>query len=383
MKISILSPNLSSNGLARPYNLACVLARKYEVEIVGVKFNNEIWRPGDTGRFQYKWVKGGSTVAFTTKIPKLMKKVTGDIVYAHAPLLTSFGVSLIKKAVSRRPVILDIDDWELGFHKYYTNNISMPRKIIGFGLSIRFPNSYGITSCIEKLIGLSDDITVSNRYLQQKFGGTLVYHGRDMNTFDIYKFDKQTLKKKLGLLGRKVIAFVGSPSPYKGVEDLVESIRLVQNHKVMLIIVCLTPDEYIEKLYANALKKLGSERVRLFKEVPFDRIPEFLSVADLIVIPQRKNFATVGQMPMKVFDAMAMAKPIIATDVSDMPEILEGCGWIVEPENPKQLAETIDYVLDHPAEAEEMGWKARQKCIEKYSWDAMEKILMDVFEKYE
>lgn len=80
---------------------------------------------------------------------------------------------------------------------------------------------------------------------------------------------------------------------------------------------------------------------------------------------------------------MAMAKPIIATNVSDLPEILDECGWIVEPEKPKELAKTIQYVLDNPKEAEEIGWKARQKCIEKYSWDAMEKVLVKVFGKYE
>jgi len=37
---------------------------------------------------------------------------------------------------------------------------------------------------------------------------------------------------------------------------------------------------------------------------------------------------------------MAKAKPIIATNVSDIPEILVGCGWIVEPENPDLLRGT-------------------------------------------
>ncbi len=87
-------------------------------------------------------------------------------------------------------------------------------------------------------------------------------------------------------------------------------------------------------------------------------------------------------MPAKVFDAMAMAKPIIATNVSDLPLILDGCGWIVEPGNPPQLAESIQNVLNNPEAAEDIGWKARRKCIENYSWDAMEKVLVRVFRKY-
>jgi len=139
--------------------------------------------------------------------------------------------------------------------------------------------------------------------------------------------------------------------------------------------------------YSENLVKMGKEilgnRFRVFGLQPFKKVPEFLAMADVTVVPQKRNVATIGQLPAKVFDAMAMAKPIIATAVSDLPEILDGCGWIVEPENPKQLAQTIKYVLDNPEEAKEVGWKARQKCITNYSWDAMEMILVDIFKKYE
>ncbi len=61
---------------------------------------------------------------------------------------------------------------------------------------------------------------------------------------------------------------------------------------------------------------------------------------------------------------------------------MDGCGWIVESENTEQLAETIQYVLNNSEEAGEIGWKAQQKCIGKYSWDVMEKVLVKVFGKY-
>jgi glycosyltransferase involved in cell wall biosynthesis len=68
-----------------------------------------------------------------------------------------------------------------------------------------------------------------------------------------------------------------------------------------------------------------------------------------------------------------MAKPIIATNVSDIPEISDGCGWIVEPENSRQLAKRIQYVFDYPVEAKEKGKRAREKCKREYSWEMMEK----------
>jgi len=77
-----------------------------------------------------------------------------------------------------------------------------------------------------------------------------------------------------------------------------------------------------------------------------------------------------------------MEKPIVAISIFDIPEILNRCGWIVEPENPKPFAEAIQYVFNHPTEATEMGLKAREKLEREYSWDIMEESLMGIFERY-
>lgn len=61
-------------------------------------------------------------------------------------------------------------------------------------------------------------------------------------------------------------------------------------------------------------------------------------------------------------------------------EILNGCGWIVEPENPKQLAKTIQYIFKHPVEAKEKGKKAREKCKREYSFGLMEEALITLFQ---
>jgi glycosyltransferase involved in cell wall biosynthesis len=134
--------------------------------------------------------------------------------------------------------------------------------------------------------------------------------------------------------------------------------------------------------YENMLKELGKGKVFLKGKIPFTDIPGYLHAADLVVLPQKKTLQGYGQIPAKIFDAMAMAKPIIATNVADLPLILEGCGIVVEPEDISALAEKIAWVFSNPAAAEEMGKQARKKCIAEYSWDVMEKKLLTVFEKY-
>ena len=48
-------------------------------------------------------------------IPRILSSIKGDLIYAVKPKTFSYGYGLIKKFVSKKPLVLDIDDWELGF----------------------------------------------------------------------------------------------------------------------------------------------------------------------------------------------------------------------------------------------------------------------------
>lgn len=360
--------------------LGRVLQRKYEVEIVGPTYGDGIWEPianDKTVSFKPVEISKRSNAYFRTK--KLLKNIDGDVIYASKPLYFSFGIGLFKKVIDKRSLILDIDDWERGFFEENSSNLFFLRgikNIVSFSyLSICF---------IEKLTKFADEITVSNNFLRNKFGGTIVCHARDTETFNPDKFNKSILRNKYNIkINDKVIMFFGTPRLHKGIEDLIEAISLIEDQDIFLAVVGIDyRDKYCNKLVEIA-KKRFNDRLKPFGLQPFKKVPEFLALADVVVIPQKRNFSTIGQIPAKVFDAMAMAKPIIATNVSELPEILEGSGWIVEPDNAQQLADTIQYVFRHPEEAAEMAWKARQKCIEKYSWDKLEEVLMKIFKKYE
>jgi glycosyltransferase involved in cell wall biosynthesis len=386
IKISILTPDLSHNCLGRAHLLAKILHRKYEVEVVGPLYEDYIWNPiAKLDDFEYKYVRlGYSKVYF--ELRDLFKKISGDVIYVSKPLFTSYGIGLLKKFAYRLPLILDIDDWQMGFIKTWFNDLSLSQRISSLLNSAIIPysyDSYWSTQVAEMLIPLSNEVTVSNHFLQKRFGGKIVWHARDTAAFDPNKFDKRFCRRKYGIDNdKKVVMFCGTPSSHKGIESLIDSVCLIQDSDVKLILVGLEDGVYSQNLTRIGEQELGG-RFQTFGLQGFDRIPEFLAFADLVVIPQRKSLETIGQMPAKVFDAMAMAKPIIATNVSDLPEVLAGCGWIIEPDNSKQLAQTICRVLDSPEDAEKMGLNARKKCIDRYSHDAMEKVLMETFKKYE
>lgn len=387
MKISILCSDLSSNCLGRAHLLGKILQRQYEVEIVGPVFGDGIWEPlADHKDIDYKPIKIGRFPASIVQLSKLFAgKIDGDIIYVSKPSIASLLPGLFQKLFKRKPLILDIDDWERGFIREKYKDVSLFRSSSAKQLKTAMRKYAVNTSSFlgEKLSRFADHITVSNTFLQNRFGGTLIWHARDTDIFNPALFDKYSLRKSYKIdQSKKIVLFFGTPRPHKGIEDLVHAVSLIDDPNLTLAIVGTNEkDSFSKTLTSQALQRLG-DRLLTFGFQPFEKVPEFLAMADIAVIPQRRNLASAGQLPAKIFDAMAMAKPIIATAVSDMPDILDGCGWIIEPEKPELLAETIQYILDNPQQANETGQRARQKCIEKYSFDAMGKRLSVIFEKY-
>ena len=103
-----------------------------------------------------------------------------------------------------------------------------------------------------------------------------------------------------------------------------------------------------------------------------------LAAADIVAIPQLDTEAARYQMPMKVFDCMAMACPIVATTVSDIPDVLGDCARLVAPGDARQLTEAVRALLQRPDEAQALGKRARMRCLERFSMRAVGDKLFEV-----
>jgi glycosyltransferase involved in cell wall biosynthesis len=383
MKISILTPDLSGNCLGRAWLLTKLLQRHYEVELIGPLFGKCIWKPlAEECDFDTKIVKGYANGLF--EINKMLRMITGDIIYASKPLMTSFGVAVLKKLLTKRKLLLDIDDLELGFGKEFFDSLVWYKKLNDFRISITHLNSYYYTLVLNRFVHFADAITVSGNVLYSKYGGTTVWHGRDTKDFDPEKYNTIELKNKFFPSMNSdvfIVGFIGTPRPHKGLENLIDAMGLIRDQRFVLMVVGIEEDTYFAELKKRVEDLRLKDTTFFFPQQPFKTLPDFLSVADLVVVPQSKRAASYGQVPAKIFDAMAMAKPIIATNIADIPEILRDCGWIVEPDDHRRLADTILYVSNHQDEAKEKGKKARDKCKREYSWNAMEKRLISIIGK--
>jgi len=383
MKISILTPDFSNNCFARAWLLTKLLQKSYDVEVVGPAFAPSIWKPlRNACDFETKIVKGNPKGHFEFK--KMLRLISGDVIYATKPLMPSFGVGLAKKFRTGKPLVLDIDDWELGFGKEFYDSLIWFKKISDFLLSLSKWGSYYYTILLNGLIKVANDITVSGEALRNKYGGSIIWHARHPSIFRPPVLNKNELRSKYlpGSNKSFIVGFIGSPRAHKGIEDLIGAMELL-DERFLLLVVGLDEGEYCQSLVAKAKRSRLESRSAFFSEQPFSELVDFLTITDLVVVPQRKMPASYGQVPAKLFDAMSMAKPIIATNVYDIPCVINSCGWIIEPENPKQLAEVISYVSSHPHEASNMGLRAKEKYEARFSWDLMSDRLISVFEKYE
>ncbi|MCK5553402.1 MAG: glycosyltransferase family 4 protein, partial [Deltaproteobacteria bacterium] len=227
----------------------------------------------------------------------------------------------------------------------------------------------------------SNAVFVCTNFLKGKYGGTKLYHGVDTEVFNPKGKNKSRLREKWGVpLDKKIVLFAGTPRPHKGLDDLIRALNSIDpNCRVKLLLV----GGSIEGSIDGELYELSKKRIIYLGYQPHGLMPEILCLSDLVVLPQKDNLISRAQVPGKVFEAMAMAKPIVATAVSDLPEILKDCGVIVKPGEGKDLAHTIRYVLANPNVGRNMGKKARGKCVKLYSFEAMERVLFPVFQQFE
>jgi glycosyltransferase involved in cell wall biosynthesis len=382
-KISLLVWNLSTNdGFIRASLLGEALNKLgYESEILGFLFQDQLYGAiSNSDKIQA--VSGGNYPQFFNSVQQLLPKIDGDVIYAIKPQVPSFGVALLKKLLSHKPIILDIDDWEMSWNggdewRYQPAPKQLARDILKANGALRSPVHPLYIQGMEKLIRYADQITTHTKFLQKRFGGTSVPNGKDINLFDPTRYSAEESRARLGLSEYRVLMFPGAPRPYKGLEDILIALEQLNQDDIKLVIVGGSPyDEYDDQL----IQRWGKWIIQLPK-TPAIMMPEVVAAAHVVVVPQRDVPAAQAQFPLKLTDGMAMAKPILATKVGDIPEILGETGYLVESGSPEQIAQTLTEIFNNFGDAQAKGLQARQRCIENYSIDAMAIILEEVINK--
>ena len=116
-RVSILCHTLRGNALGRAWVFHQLLRERYEVElIVSARRTDPVWAPlAAAGLEPRRWFVR-TLPGFRLSATHIARElVTGDVIIAIKPRLHSFGLALAAQRVRCRPVLLDVDDWELAF----------------------------------------------------------------------------------------------------------------------------------------------------------------------------------------------------------------------------------------------------------------------------
>ncbi len=317
----------------------------------------------------------------------ILKAMSGDVIYCLKPKPDSLGIALLNKLGRGRPVILDIDDWELSFLGEQEKNASSflqwkTWRLFVFRLlkfrTLMIPRLQVLW--MEYLTRKADAITVSSRFLQRRFGGIYLPNGKDTSLFDPDKYCPETVRERYGLSQFRVLMFPGTALTHKGLEDVLQALDILNQEDIRLVVV--GGKKSGNRSVSRLLKKWKRWIIRM-PQFPLEKMPEIVAAAHVVVVPQRNNPTGRAQCPMKLTDGMAMGKPILSTRVGDIPDILGDTGYLVSPSCPEEIAETLKTIFQNWQQAEQMGKRARERCMERYSLEALSENLSSALARWD
>ncbi|MEH6799074.1 MAG: glycosyltransferase family 4 protein [Halopseudomonas sabulinigri] len=174
-------------------------------------------------------------------------------------------------------------------------------------------------------------------------------------------------------------AYIGGITKIRGILEVVEAFGRVKSG-TRLQIGGRFSDQALE---AQAREVAGWSNVDALGFLSRGEVREVLaeSIAGIVTFLQTPNHT--DAQPNKMFEYMSAGLPVIASNFKLWRDIVEGndCGLCVDPSNPKDIAEAVDYLVTHPERAEQMGRNGQQAVHEKYNWCIEEVKLNNFYER--
>jgi len=379
MHIAMPCENLSTNVYLRAYPFAKLMSQDHDVTVLGPIEKKGLFPPikYDTS-IKYKPIQKKFFIPGYIHNQRNIYKQLNDAELIHAFKVTAWSYlpSLLQKIQQKKKVVLDIDDWESQYIlDYYLK--PHPLKLAQFTfVDLYMPESYFIKKLLETQVKKADAIITSSKTLQKMFGGTWIPTGPNTDYFNPENFSGKKVRTELHLEDKIIILFMGTPKKHKGVDELIQAVQelRVQNESLHLLIVGAEKDNpYVQTLKENPYITLVGYR-------DHKEMPDFLAASDIVCIPHKNNKSANAQLPIKIFEPMAMEKAVITTDTTDMKDIFEDCGQVIQPNSVHALKESILLYLNDKELRMQHGKRARQECIKKYSWKIMKKKTQAVYD---
>jgi len=183
-----------------------------------------------------------------------------------------------------------------------------------------------------------------------------------------------------------VLLYVGTLADWQGLDVVVKALpHILARHAVQLRIVGRGRSRQ-RKMLAKQIRKLGmEEHVTVQPAVPHHEIPALMAEADICVAPLGLNDRNVtqGACPIKVLEYMAAARPLLASNMPIVRELIreDVDALLFSPSDPEDLARQALALLNDWDLSNRIAQSASRRALTKFTWRESQKKLLKVYEK--
>jgi glycosyltransferase involved in cell wall biosynthesis len=362
---------------ARAFLMARALARRgHKVTILLPPYDN----PADSGRvwevdgirLENMVLRGNDAWHQLTVPPAMARRAARlepDAVHVFKPIGYSGLAAIYLDLFSRRPLVLDTDDWEGKGGWSDVNPYPAAWKKL-FAWQERW------------LARRADAVTVASRCLQDQvagFGadpGRVFYlpNGPDDRWRDLPATgddDRARLRAELGLGDAPFALYLGHIPQGTDLDLALEALLYIGPELATARLVIAGVGDGLAGLQARARELGVEERVVWAGWIEHQRAHVILAAADAVVAPFRDTLVNRAKCPAKVVAGMAMGKAVVAGRVGQNAEYIEDerSGLLARPGDARDLARALASVLSDRQLAARLGAAARQRIWDQFDWD--------------
>lgn len=221
----------------------------------------------------------------------------------------------------------------------------------------------------------------ADKYKEADFSKILISpNGFDSDKFTAYE-DAGQWRKELNLpQDKKIVMYLGHLYPWKGVDTIINAAESLLSFSGIAFVIIGGREKELEK-YKKIIQEKKLNNIYFAGQKNHSIIPQYLSCANVLLLPNLPSSpeSIKYTSPIKLFEYMASKRPIIASDLPSVREILnENSCVFFEPANANNLAEKITLVLNNNVLAKTLSDNAFRESV-KYSWDKRAKNILIFF----
>jgi len=220
-------------------------------------------------------------------------------------------------------------------------------------------------------------------YLIERCGATregVSVHPCGVNLELFQTVEKQKARQWLGLVGDKIILYVGRIEPLKGIDQLLKALSLLHDGSSLRLVIIggdNNSQDEVEKLQSLARDLAIEELVTFSGLVKQEELPYFYSAADVCVIPS--HYESFGLVAL---ESLACGTPVVATDVGDLKSIIRDGenGYVVRDNSPHRLAQKIAVLLNKSTYDIQSALLIRAS-VSRFSWSNIAEEIIREFQQ--